>query len=119
MKKHLERALLLYEQSKYELAEQEARQALLEDNGDAMAHGVLGLCLCQREQSDEATREAQAGVAAAPDLFFSHFALAHVFYHRNRYADAQKAVEEAIRLNPAFDSGHGLLAAIHFASILS
>jgi tetratricopeptide (TPR) repeat protein len=111
---HLERGLLLYQQSRHELAEAELRQALADEPQDAYAHALLALCLAPQEKFADATAEAQQAIHFAPDFPFAHYALARVCYDRNRHAEARTAIEEAIRLD-ASDADHfSLLAGIHF-----
>jgi tetratricopeptide (TPR) repeat protein len=100
MSPNLQRALLLYQQSRFELAEPELRQALASDPDDAYAHALLALCLAHREQFDDATQESQQAIHLAPDLAFAHYALAHVLQDRRRYDEAVAAINEALRLEP-------------------
>ena len=110
----LQRGLLLYQQSRYEMAETELRQALVAEPGDAYAHALLALCLIERKQSDDATSEAQQAIHLAPDMSFAHYAMAKVLYDRDDYDGAQTAIEEAIRLDPEEPDYRFLLGAIHF-----
>jgi len=113
MNPQLQRGLLLYQQSRYEFAENEFRQALATDPDDAYAHSMLSLCLVEREQFDPATAEAKQGVHLAPDEPFAHYALARVFSSRNHYAEALNAIQEAIRLDPSDADYFAALANIH------
>lgn len=114
MNPHLERGLLLFQQSRHELAENELRQALAADPHDAWAHALLGLCLAEREKFDEAATEARQAIHLAPDLPFAHYAHARVLYDRNRHAEALTAIREAIRLDATDADYFALLASIHF-----
>ena len=113
MNQHLERALLLYQQSRHDQAETELRQALAAEPQDAYAHALLGLCLAHRESFQEATDEVRQAIHLAPDFSFAHFAHAHVLYDRNRFAEALPAINEAIRLEPENADQYALLANIH------
>ena len=114
MNQNLERALLLYQQSRHDMAEAELRQALATETHDAYAHALLALCLAHREKFQEATDEAQQAIHLAPDFSFAHFANAHVLYDRNRFPEALAAINEAIRLEPD-DAGYfALLSNVHF-----
>ena len=110
----VQRGLLLFQQSRYELAETEFRQALGREPGDASTHALLALCLLERKHLDEATNEAREAVGLAPELPFAHYALAKVWYERNRYEEARAAIDEAIRLDPDDPDFRFLLSAIHF-----
>lgn len=110
----LQRGVLLYQQSRYELAETELRQALGAEPGDAYAHALLALTLIERKKLDEAKDEAQQAIHLAPDYDFAHYALAKVAYERDEYKESQAAIEEAIRLDPEDPDYRFLLGAIHF-----
>ncbi|HKS36788.1 MAG TPA: tetratricopeptide repeat protein [Verrucomicrobiae bacterium] len=114
MNPNLERGLLLYQQSRYDLAEQELRQALAADPDDAYSHALLALCLTEQKEFKDATEEAHRAVHQAPDDPFSHYALARVFYDRDRPDEAVAAISESIRLDPADADYQSLLAAIRF-----
>jgi len=114
MNPNLERALLLFQQSRHEMAENELRQALAAEPHDAYAHALLGLCLAKREQFDDATEETRQAIHLAPDFAFAHYAHASVLDDRNRFSEALTAINEAIRLEPEDADYHALLAGIHF-----
>jgi len=111
---NLERALLLYQQSRHELAEEQLRQALASDPQDAWAHALLALCLNEREQFKDATEEARQAIHLAPDFPFAHYAHARVLHDRNHFPEARAAIEEAIRLDSTEADYFSLLAGIHF-----
>ena len=100
MSPHLQRALMLYEQSRHELAEEQLRQALAGEPDDPHAHALLALCLARREKFEEAADEARQAVHLAPDFDFAHYAHASVLLDRNHLDAAQRAIEEALRLAP-------------------
>lgn len=114
MNPNLERALLLYQQSRHELAESELRQALAAEPHDAFAHSLLGLCYCHRERLEDATDEVRQAIHLAPDFPFAHYAHARILYERNHHHEAQAAIEEAIRLDSSDADYFALLASIHF-----
>ena len=115
MNPNFERALLLFHQSRFELAEQEVRQFLATEPDDAYAHALLSLCLVNREQFQEATQEAQQAVHLQPDFPFAHYALAVVWNKRNYDKEALAAIQEALRLDSSETSYFALLAQIHLA----
>jgi Tfp pilus assembly protein PilF len=115
MNPHLQRALILLQQNRPDLAEPELRQALAADPDEPFAHSLLANCLCERDELSEATDEAQRAIALAPDAPFGHSALAHVMLRRNYRDEAREAIAEAIRLD-AFNADYfGQLAGIEFA----
>jgi tetratricopeptide (TPR) repeat protein len=129
-----EKAVLLYQQERYELARQELARELAAEPNSARAHAMLALCLAAQEQYAEARRTAERAIALAPQLFFAHYALAWVFFRdvkytcrrgvmfavnavhlrRLRLKNADAAVREAIRLSPHEANLFGLLALIQF-----
>jgi Tfp pilus assembly protein PilF len=112
MNQHLQRALVLLEQSRYELAEKELRGALADDPHDAHTHALLALAMVNQKQYDEATQEAQHAIHLAPDEPFPHYVLAIVLRERQRLPEALAAINEALRLAPYDANYHGVQSAI-------
>jgi tetratricopeptide (TPR) repeat protein len=112
---NLQRALLLYDQSRHLLAEAELRQALADDPHESFAHALLGLCLANREQFGPATEEAQQAIHLAPDSAFAHYALASILHDRHRNTEALAAINEALRLDVSEPNFFALLSAIHIS----
>ncbi|MGC1275213.1 MAG: tetratricopeptide repeat protein [Planctomycetaceae bacterium] len=112
MNPQLDRAVLLLQQSRPELAERELRQALLSDPNDPLAHAILSLTLAEQDKLSPATDEAQAAIAAGPDLALGHHALSVVLRRRNRLGEARVAASEAIRLDPENEDHWAELAQI-------
>ncbi len=113
MSRQLQRAELLMEQRRYDDAEAELRQHLLNEPEHARAHALLAMCLSEREQFADATAHARQSIAAAPDDEFSHYTLACVMLERNRPAEALPAIDEALRLDPYWPQAFGLKGAIY------
>lgn len=113
MNPHLQRARLLFEQSRYELADQEIRRSLAEMPHDPEAHALLALCLVRQEKLDEAQSESEQAIVIAPDWAFTHHVRSVILEHRNRFAEAEAAAREAIALDP-FDADYRA----HLASTL-
>jgi tetratricopeptide (TPR) repeat protein len=113
MNANTERALLLFGQSRHELAEGELRQSLAGDPHDAFAHALLALCLAKREQFKEATEEARQAIHLSPDFPFAHYTLASICQARNLNAEALAAIQEALRLDASDADYFALLAGIH------
>ena len=111
---HLQRAQVLLEQSRHDLAADELRQELAADPDNPLAHSLLALCLAKHEDFRRATEEAEAAVHLAPDMPFAHYALGSVLHDRNYFAEAENAVVEAIRLDPESADFYALLAGIRY-----
>ncbi|HEV2694850.1 MAG TPA: tetratricopeptide repeat protein [Verrucomicrobiae bacterium] len=113
MNPNLERALLLFQQSRHDLAASELRQVLAVDPNDAYAHALLALCLVHAGKYEEAANEARQAIHLGPDFSFAHYAHAQVLFKRNRFGEALMAINEAIRLDPDDADYHAVLANIH------
>lgn len=114
MSLHLQRARLLFQQNRNELAEAELRQALADDPNASEPHALLALCLLRRKEWEDATREARHAIHLAPDVAYNHYVLACVLSRRHREDEAELAIQEAIRLDP-FDADYfALLSSLHF-----
>lgn len=100
MNPHLQRATILVEQSRYDMAEQELRRALVDDPNEPIAHALLGLCLANLGRFTEARSESEHAVHLAPDEPYVHYVRSFVLSERNMYKEAKDAVQEAIRLDP-------------------
>lgn len=111
----LERAVILIEQSRYELADRELRHQLAIDPNNPYTHALLSICLVERQQDREATEEAELAVSLAPDLSDTHYTLAKVLYIQSQFDKAKIAVGEAIRLESEVAEYFGLLSAIDLA----
>jgi len=100
MSAHIQRAQLLLHQSRYELAEQELRQALALEPDHPVAHALLALCLARQKKFADANREARSAIHLSPDSSFCHYALADVLQEQEKLKEANAAIDEAIRLDP-------------------
>lgn len=114
MSSELDRAFILFEQSRHDLAERELRQELAADPDSATAHALLGLCLAERAAYEEALQEAHLAIGLAPDLGLAHYALASILQDREEWDEAATAIHEAIRLDPEQANYHALLASIRY-----
>jgi tetratricopeptide (TPR) repeat protein len=110
---HFQRALVLFEQSRLDLAEPEVRQALAGDPDNAFAHALLSICLLEREDWNAATDEAKTAVRLAPDSPFAHATLARVLANRQYLDEALESAEESLRLDPTDADTYALLSLIH------
>lgn len=112
---HLQRAQLLLDQSRYDLAERELRQLLVVDPNSSRGHGLLSFCLSRLERYKEATEEARQAIHLAPDEPFGHFALACVLSERKHYDQAEEALKAAIALDPFQPDFFATLSQTHLA----
>lgn len=100
MNTYLNRAQLLMQQQRFELAEEQLHLALMEGEDASIAHALLALCLLEREQLDRATEEAEQSIHAGPDEALGFYAMASIQQKRRHFAEARDTIAEAIRLEP-------------------
>jgi len=111
---NLARAQLLYQQSRFDLAEQELRRLLGETPHDPGAHALLSMCLAQQQKLDAAQQEAEQAIVIAPDWAYPHYCRSIVLEHRNRFTEAEAAAREALVLEPLDPDYHARLAGTLF-----
>lgn len=101
---------MLFEQSRWDLAEAEFRKELAEDPENALDRSRLALCLYRQDRDAEAETEARRAAASAPDMPFAHYVLAKVLHSLERLPEAEGSAREAIRLFPEESEFFGALA---------
>jgi len=106
-----QRALLLIQQQRFELAEQELRLCLAEQPDLDWAHAMLALCLSER-RPQEAHHEAQTAIGLAPDSGFNHYVHSVVLAQANCFREAEAAVRQAIELDQGSPGFFGQLARV-------
>lgn len=114
MTAHYDRAVLLFEQSRFDLAEQELRQSLSDEPGDSRAHALLAMCLCGRKDYETATLQAEEAIHLDPEVPLGYFALSSVLYQRGRLPEAEAAIEQALERAPWDADYYSQLASIRF-----
>lgn len=107
-----DRAEVLLQQGRPELAEPELRRALTEEPHDPDLHAVLALCLLDLDRPKEALAEAEAAIALAPDEGFGHYARSRALLELDRPAEAEAAIRAALDDNPFHPTYWGALASI-------
>ena len=105
-----QRAALLFDQQRWDLAVRELHALLAESPGHAHAHALLAQALARGDTLDEALAAARQAIALAPDADFAHGALAFVHWQRDELDDALAANARAIDLDPA-DAHHRVIRA--------
>jgi tetratricopeptide (TPR) repeat protein len=100
MTPRLQRASLLIDQGRYELAERELTAAMAEEPNDAVTHGLMAICMLSRERFDEATDFAERAIHLAPDSPMGYGVAAIVWRTRRHFDKAEASIREAIALLP-------------------
>jgi Tfp pilus assembly protein PilF len=109
----IEKALLLLQRSRYDLAEQELRRVLAQDPEDAQAHALLACSLAEQNKLPEAESSARDAIQLAPDHPYCHYIMGWIKLQKDDLPNARRAVEEALRLDPQSSDYHGLRALIY------
>jgi tetratricopeptide (TPR) repeat protein len=110
-----QRAATLYNLRRFGDAEQAFREILISQPEDAWAHAFLARAignLQKKERLDEALREAQAAIHADPNYAEGYFSLALIQFYRAP-AEAEQALNDAIRLEPENSHFYALLGQLH------
>lgn len=105
-----QRAVLLFQQQRHDLAIRELRHLLSQAPDHAPAHALLARALAQTGALDEALAAAKQAIAHEPDLDFAHGSLAVVLWHRGELEPAAAAILRAIELD-ADDVDHRAMLA--------
>lgn len=112
MNPNLQRALLLAEQGRHEMALPYFQQCLGDEPTNAHAHAAFALSLARLEKFDDAEAHAREAIHLEPDASMPYYALAFVLDDRNRFVEAAGVIEQAIRLEPDEPIYWALLAGI-------
>lgn len=111
-----QRAQLLINQNRFDLAEQELGSLLAKDPQDARAHLLMAIVYKHTKRYREATDAARHAIGLEPDNPRCHLILASVFLMRNRYEEAEASALEAVRLDPYDEDACALMAQLKYST---
>ena len=80
----------------------QVQQALALDDSLSTAHGILGVVYARKNQYDQAIAEGERAIALDPNNADSYADQANVLIFAGRPAEALRAIEQAMRLNPHY-----------------
>jgi Flp pilus assembly protein TadD len=107
MATHYERASLLFDHARNDLAVRELQQELAAAPEHATAHALLGHCLGRQGKLDEALLAVAEALRLAPDLAYAHRVRGWLLRQQGHLEQAEAALKEGLRLDPhdvhAFD----------------
>jgi tetratricopeptide (TPR) repeat protein len=109
-----ERAQVLVDQGRYELAEQELGQVLAAEPDYASAHALLAICLSQKGNNAAATQAIKKAIALSPDFSGFHYIYSGILIQQSKLPEAKTAITEALRLDPEDADCYGRLADIQY-----
>jgi tetratricopeptide (TPR) repeat protein len=112
MSTHFERARILFDQSRFDMAIDELRQALTENPDHAGAHALLALSQAMNKQYNEALTSARTAVGLTPDIAHVYYVLAWVSHQADMQDEAEHAIREAIQIDPEEADYYGTLGSI-------
>ena len=113
MGKHLERAEILIEQHRYDLAEVSVRQEIAENPDSTRGHSTLALCLINQGKFAAETLESiDYALSLDVEDDWHHYLLALYWCHRCNFERARLALDVAIELDPNSEHYFYLLAFI-------
>lgn len=112
MTQYLTRGIVLVQQHRYEQAIGELTLHLGQKSDDPQAHALLARCHLELDHYDEAQRHAGEAIHLAPDRSLGYETLAGVLAARNRLADAERAINTALEMNPQDPDVYGLKGSI-------
>jgi tetratricopeptide (TPR) repeat protein len=115
MGKHLDRADILLDLDKYELAEQELRKEIAENPDSDLAHGSLARCLINQQQvGPETLSILEYALSLNAENDWLHYLLAIYWHIKGEFDPAQAAINVAIELDPNSERYFDILARILF-----
>ena len=100
MGKHLDRAKVLFEQGRYDLAITEIHHELAQEPDCGDSHCLLGRCLTNQQKYQEALIELSIAIRLDPECSNFHQALAYSYLLQDLFDIAAIAIREAMRLDP-------------------
>ncbi len=114
MASQFERAQLLFEQRRYDIAIRELQQGLAIDPDNASYHRLLALCFSQQKQDDSAIAEIDQAIHLDPNHSGGHYIKAGILRDQGKLKAARSAIAEALRLDPEDTDSYARLAAIQY-----
>ncbi len=96
----LDRAWFLFQNNRFELAEQELRKYLSENPDNAPAHILLARCLFELSCHAEAIESAKKGIELAPNHHYPYWVLGYLYVRLQQLDLAEEYLLNAIELDP-------------------
>src|SRR4051812_2851160 len=112
MNAQLQRARLLFAQSRFDLAERELRGSLAQQPENWLAHALLSFSLLRQEKIADSVAEARSAIGYQPDAAYAHYVLALALFGSKlakERAEAREAACQALALDPENPDYHSLL----------
>lgn len=110
---HWQRALLLFEQHRLDMAIAEIHRVLAQDPEHFGAHALFAQSLTAKGHHPEAVKQARRLVGLHPDEAMSHAILADALLANGKHEPAIEAIRAAIAIDPNEPDFHATLARAH------
>jgi tetratricopeptide (TPR) repeat protein len=94
------KALVLYRQSRYQLAIDELLKSLDNFSDDSYSYTLLALCFSDLKQFQEANKYINKALELEPEDAFIHEVHARVLYAQNKFNESIDAINKSIHLDP-------------------
>jgi tetratricopeptide (TPR) repeat protein len=115
MGKHFDRAQILIEQNRYDLAEKELREEIAENPDFDRAYSNLALCLINQQNLGSETLDLiDYALSLNVENDWNHYLLAMYWYNKDDLNRARLSIEVAIELDPNSSFYFHILACILF-----
>ncbi|BAU14338.1 TPR repeat-containing protein [Leptolyngbya sp. NIES-3755] len=114
MSNYFERARLLFEQRRFDLAVRELQQGLAIEPDNASYHRLLALCFSQQNKPNDAIAEIDHAISLDPNHGGGHYIKAGILRDQGNLKAARSTIAEALRLDPEDTDSYSRLAAIQF-----
>ncbi|WP_433685994.1 hypothetical protein [Nocardia sp. CA-119907] len=98
-----------------EAAEHQLRVALMRDPEHVISRAVLALALSHQAKHVAAVTEAKKAIQLAPNWWYPHYVAGCVLHQADREADALRAAQAALQIDPTVPRIWILLAWVHLA----
>ena len=108
----INRAILLMQQHRPEMAEEVLRSAIADEPDISDAYALLGLICADDKRFDEATQLVQRAVSLSPGEDQPHYASAYVDFRRGKLKEASASIDTAIEIDPTDADYYALKASI-------
>ena len=109
---HYEKARLLAEQGRWDLAEKEALAAIAAVPESDRAYNILSYCYSRQGRHEAAISAAQQAISLSPENAGHYYRLADVCERAAQYKLATAAIETCLSLNPTDEDAYSLAASI-------
>ncbi|MFY0592004.1 tetratricopeptide repeat protein [Roseivirga sp.] len=112
----LDRAELLINQGKIELAIEQLKGVLLEEPTNAYALTYMALCQLRQGEAEEAIASAKLALASNPEIDFALYVISASHLNLENYKKSENAIAKAISFNPNQPDYYGLKAQLKLIS---